>query len=343
MSWTDPAPGAQWGRTDQGVDWGGVRQGLVAVARGVIVNVYNNLSGFGQTIIERVGNQYIYYAEETSGVTTTAYKNEQVSQGEQIASGGSGGGIEVGFWNPATGRALGAPQFTGANPTPAGQQFRSMLGSGQVTLSQLWINAGGSPQLANTMAAIAMAESGGNPNAQNPSGASGLWQILMPANAGYVHGNVFDPFVNAQAAVAIEKAQGLNAWTTYTSGAYRQFLGSASRFEVNYGGPNGGRVRPGGTTDTGQQITNLFQQYNALLDTPRTAPPTQYPTMTSAVSWYYNGLLNRLQSFYASRGASTAADVSAGTVPPSTTPGSIGTQPGVQVPGLGGIGRRNIP
>jgi len=90
-------------------------------------------------------------------------------------------------------------------------------------LETLWVLAGGSTSLASTMSKIALAESGGNTQAHNPSGASGLWQIMIPENDAYVPGgaaNVYNALDNARAAVAIEKAQGLSAWTTYTSGAY---------------------------------------------------------------------------------------------------------------------------
>jgi len=86
-------------------------------------------------------------------------------------------------------------------------------------LENLWIAAGGPPGVAHLMAAIAMAESGGNSRAYNPSGASGLWQILgVP-----FPGNPFDPFTNARMAVAKYESQGLGAWVTYTSGAYRAY------------------------------------------------------------------------------------------------------------------------
>jgi len=94
-------------------------------------------------------------------------------------------------------------------------------------LKTLWVLAGGAPSLAPTMAAIAMAESGGLTSAHNPSGASGLWQIEIPVNAQYVPGgaaNVYNPLANARGAVAIERVQGLGAWVTYSSGAYRQYL-----------------------------------------------------------------------------------------------------------------------
>lgn len=91
-------------------------------------------------------------------------------------------------------------------------------------LEGLWIEAGGSPAKAPLMAAIAMAESRGNSRARNPSGASGLWQILGAPEGWTGSTNWFDPLTNAKAAVAKEETQGLGAWATYTSGAYRMFL-----------------------------------------------------------------------------------------------------------------------
>jgi hypothetical protein len=87
-------------------------------------------------------------------------------------------------------------------------------------LESLWDQAGGPPNMAALMAAIAEAESTGAVDAHNPSGASGLWQILgLP-----FPGNVFDPLTNAKMAVSKWRSQGLGAWATYTSGAYKQFL-----------------------------------------------------------------------------------------------------------------------
>ena len=73
-------------------------------------------------------------------------------------------------------------------------------------LEELWIQAGGSKALAPLMAGVAEVESGGNPQAYNPSGASGLWQIEIPVNARFVPGgaaNVFNALDNAKAAVAL--------------------------------------------------------------------------------------------------------------------------------------------
>lgn len=90
-------------------------------------------------------------------------------------------------------------------------------------LEELWENAGGSAALAPVMAAIAEAESSGNPDAYNASGATGLWQILGAVDPSD-QDQLTNPIVNAREAVLKYQTQGLSAWTTYTSGAYEQFL-----------------------------------------------------------------------------------------------------------------------
>lgn len=90
---------------------------------------------------------------------------------------------------------------------------------------------GGFPSsLAPTMAAIAMAESSGNNVVQQGQPYSttgwGLWQIT-PGNSVPSVGTdqaLLNPVANAQAAWAKYQGQGLGAWTTYTSGAYKQFM-----------------------------------------------------------------------------------------------------------------------
>jgi len=94
-------------------------------------------------------------------------------------------------------------------------------------LEQLWIDNGGNAILAPVMAAIALAESSGNPNAQNPydnNGAQtswGLWQISDGTHNALPNWN--DPNVNAQYAVGKLQSQGLGAWGTFTSGAYLNY------------------------------------------------------------------------------------------------------------------------
>jgi len=90
-------------------------------------------------------------------------------------------------------------------------------------LEGLWVNAGGKRSLAPTMAAIAEAESGGCSTAYNASGATGLWQILGAVDPGD-QSKLTDPAINAKEAVLKWQTQGLTAWTTYTSGAYKSHL-----------------------------------------------------------------------------------------------------------------------
>lgn len=95
-------------------------------------------------------------------------------------------------------------------------------------LEALWIHAGGSKAVASVAAAIALAESGGNPSSRNPEGpehAEGLWQI----KGQLVPGNILNPQVNAANAVAKYRAAGgFTPWVTYTSGAYKSQLGGST-------------------------------------------------------------------------------------------------------------------
>lgn len=107
-------------------------------------------------------------------------------------------------------------------------------------LEGLWINAGGKKSLAPLMAAIADAESGGCASALNATDNNGtqtsvgLWQVSTgthqypPAWATATG--------NAQEAVAKYNTQGLTAWGTYTSGAYKAFLSPSSTPDTNVPG-----------------------------------------------------------------------------------------------------------
>jgi hypothetical protein len=71
-------------------------------------------------------------------------------------------------------------------------------------LESLWIGAGGPASVAAHAASIAECESGGYVYAHNPSGASGLWQILGLPFAG----NPFNPYTNARMAVSKFRSAG---------------------------------------------------------------------------------------------------------------------------------------
>jgi hypothetical protein len=78
-------------------------------------------------------------------------------------------------------------------------------------------------------AAVAMAESGGHPLAVGDNSTSfGLWQIHVPSHPEFDAVHLGDAHYNAVAAFAISR-QGTDwsPWTTYRTGAYKQFVGDA--------------------------------------------------------------------------------------------------------------------
>jgi hypothetical protein len=115
------------------------------------------------------------------------------------------------------------------------------VASGTLSYAQLkavWLTAAkgtkyASNAWASLMAAIAEAESSGNPNSTNPTDNGGtqtswgLWQISL-GNHDAPSPNWNDPVVNAQLAIGKLNGQGLTAWGTYTSGAYKTYLNGAT-------------------------------------------------------------------------------------------------------------------
>jgi hypothetical protein len=90
-------------------------------------------------------------------------------------------------------------------------------------------------------AAVAMAESGGDPHAQGdphgpsgptPNGSSksfGLWQVYTIAHPEYEAARLLEAEYNARAAYVISSG-GTNwqPWTKYKTGAYRQYMPAGS-------------------------------------------------------------------------------------------------------------------
>ena len=143
-----------------------------------------------------------------------------------------------------------------------GSRTRGRTRTKSYSLAELWIQEGGARNLAPLMAAIAMAESGGDlstPPNQNADGSVdyGLWRI----NSSHTQFDPVrlqnDPAYNARAAVIVERSQGLDAWTTYRTGAYRPFLGTPD----TYSGPTFTRTRPGGGGDDGSSVDTIFASY----------------------------------------------------------------------------------
>lgn len=286
--YVNPVPGGTLGRTDQGVDVSApAGTPIYAITNetlvGIIQNWYNGQPFYW---FKQAGsNVYNYVAEQ---ISSRLKPGDTVQAGQQIGTvAPSGTGLELGYAT-ASGQTLARATtgYTEGEATPAGKSYRANVfgnaatptgTSSRTSLEQLWIDAGGPPGVAQTMAAIALAESGGQVGAVNSSsGAAGLWQILPSAHPQFnVSRLTSDPMYNAKAAVAVYKSQGFGAWSTYTSGAYQQYLNQAASASVNYGGPNGGIVRPGGQPagQSSSDISSVLQSYTTLRDMPRTAPP----------------------------------------------------------------------
>ena len=119
-------------------------------------------------------------------------------------------------------------------------------------LEGLWIQAGGNKALAPLMAAIALAESGGNPDANNTTDNGGtqtswgLWQVSNGTHQWPGQADPNNPQANAKYAVQKYQSQGLGAWGTYQSGAYLQYYqGSTDPSALPKGGAG-----PQNATDT---------------------------------------------------------------------------------------------
>lgn len=100
-------------------------------------------------------------------------------------------------------------------------------------LEAIWLQASqgtsyNTQSWAQLMAAIALAESSGDPNSINATDNNGtqtswgLWQISNGSHS-QVSPNWNDPVTNAQLAIGKLNSQGLGAWGTYDSGAYLQY------------------------------------------------------------------------------------------------------------------------
>lgn len=121
-------------------------------------------------------------------------------------------------------------------------------------LEGLWIQAGGPRSLAPIAAAIALAESAGDPTATNPDdnggrqSSYGLWQISNGTHSPPAP-NWANPHVNAGLAVAKWKAAGNSfaPWGTYESGAYKQYLSNSTTPQQVPGsaGSSGSTAGPG--------------------------------------------------------------------------------------------------
>ena len=239
-------------------------------------------------------------------------------------------------------------------------------------LEGLWIQAGGSRALAPLMAAIALAESSGNPQAENRTDNGGtqtswgLWQISDGTHSEPVPG-ILNPETNAKAAVAKYRSQGLGAWGTYTSGAYRQYLSGAAPTKPP-ADPAGSKSTSGGGGDLGQWASAIWTGLGvgleqspefsgagqAVLDPAQaiaglTAP---FVKIATAVDWFMQpnhwirifcgiggGLLTVVGIWNLSHVGGQASSVTVqGTSIPTSAGGTLALPFGVLELGLGGVG-----
>lgn len=111
--------------------------------------------------------------------------------------------------------------------TPVGADAKGIRVATEAALAAGWKG-----ENAVTAVAIAGAESGYNPEAENPgSSAKGLWQTMMSYHEPKYNGDSWaDPMANARVAHQIwADAGGWSPWTVYTSGAYKSHLAEARR------------------------------------------------------------------------------------------------------------------
>ena len=155
-------------------------------------------------------------------------------------------------------------------------------------LEGLWIAAGGSAATAPLAAALAEAESGGNPLAAYPgttvapgqgstTDATGLWQILGLPAGNFTAAELTDPLENAKMAVAKYQQAGnsFSPWQTYDDGTYSVQNGVAPIPWTGGGGTgSGGGGGSGGGSGGGGSGSGGGS----------TAPPVADPTTLSANS-----------------------------------------------------------
>lgn len=113
-------------------------------------------------------------------------------------------------------------------------------------LEQLALSVGFPATAARVAAAIAIAESDGNPsssnvvtaaqaaayNAQHPTGprhaperSFGLWQVNTLAHQEYDERRLLEPEYNARAALVVSKSgTDFRAWATYNDGSFQQYM-----------------------------------------------------------------------------------------------------------------------
>jgi hypothetical protein len=136
------------------------------------------------------------------------------------------------------------------SPAPADSTAVPVSSGSAITLSasqiaQYAADAGFQGDDLTIAVAVALAESGGKTGAYNPvtnldsgapastpqgQGATGLWQIYVKVHPEFSGWDLTDPAQNAAAAFSVWSAAGgsWRPWTTYTTGRYQAYMGTAT-------------------------------------------------------------------------------------------------------------------
>lgn len=139
-----------------------------------------------------------------------------------------------------------------------------------------WLKAAGWPAaLIPTMVAIGGAESGWNVNATNTNtnGTTDDGWLQINSIHGFDRDRLrSDPLYTAAAALKIYQSQGLAAWVTYNTGAFKHFLGDTPRVR-NFSGSTSttGKTRPGGddpgaADDGPDEVTQVLSDWTDARD-----------------------------------------------------------------------------
>jgi hypothetical protein len=166
--------------------------------------------------------------------------------------------------------ALSVATTASASSAPAAQPLvratPAEMAAGSIQLcAQVGYQAGFRDNALVTAIAVAMAESGCDPNAKNINGNGsedrGLWQINNTAHPNISDACAFDALCNAQAAYSISNG-GANwtPWSTYNSGAYKKFLDQAQAAAAAVSSPTmgpGNKVNGGIDDVSGDGVADL--------------------------------------------------------------------------------------
>lgn len=173
------------------------------------------------------------------------------------------------------------------------------MGASVFQIMAWWEQAGGNPTASPMMAAIAMAESGGNPDAVSPTDDYGLWQINtinFDGATGLGWGNWSDPVANARAAIALSgNGSNVAAWCTCWQDPAAN-CGHGYLSAPQPGTPAGNWLDqiaqdtntpiPGSTVATADPSSGLQAAWGEIMDTVNTRYPQQYDQLQAM-----NGLL----------------------------------------------------